>query len=49
MAQIVPKTDYNPDDVKVFGPGIDEMVIPKQVGYIYLLYFFNKITMLYKR
>ena len=36
MAQIVPKTDYNPDDVKVYGPGIDEMVIPKQVKFFRL-------------
>ena len=43
MAQIVPKTDYNPDDVKVYGPGIDEMVIPKQVKFLGLENIFKKI------
>ena len=31
MAQILPKTDYSPENVKVYGPGIDEIVVPKQV------------------
>ena len=30
MAQILPKTDYSPNLVKCYGPGIDEVVVPKQ-------------------
>lgn len=29
MAQILPGTDYDPDKVKVFGPGIENGVNPK--------------------
>ena len=30
MACILPRTDYSPDKVKCYGPGIDEVVTPKQ-------------------
>ena len=30
MAQILPSTDYDPDKVKVFGPGVENGVNPKE-------------------
>ena len=30
MAQILPQTDYDPDNVKVFGPGVENGVNPKE-------------------
>jgi hypothetical protein len=33
MAQIMPSTDFYPDKVKVFGPGVENGINPKETTY----------------